>query len=409
VTAWHELSPRQLRALLLLLVLLPLSPTVLMFRYVVEAVRDEHAEAEDQFADVYRQALAAANGSLRNHFATGGQPKKATPESLFQYYRRALDLAVRIRIVGADGRTLVGDAPDSAKMIGEDSIGNLLPGARVRIYPAARSARAIVDEQINYFGWAVAAVAVGNILVSGAAAIALHRQSRLRELQSSALAMVAHELKTPLASMRVLTDTLLGMPGETSAQYHTYLQLIATENDRLIRLTENFLTLTRFEKENGLEHGFPVEPAILARTALESLESRFNETGIRPQVEIEDDLPDVTVNQQAMVVVLVNLLDNALKYSERGNPVAMRVRRDNGAVQFVVEDKGIGIPAEAQARIFNCFYQVDQKLARTREGCGLGLHIARSIVEAHGGTIAVQSAPGNGSTFTVNLPATSRR
>jgi len=112
------------------------------------------------------------------------------------------------------------------------------------------------------------------------------------------------------------------------------------------------------------------------------------------------------VNRESTVVVLVNLLDNALKYSDPGKPVALRVCAEDGMVRFIVEDHGIGISAEELPRIFDCFFQVDQKLARTREGCGLGLHIARSIVEAHGGAVTVRSTPGSGSTFCVSLPAT---
>jgi signal transduction histidine kinase len=308
----HELGPRQLRALLLLLVILPLSPTVLMFRYMVETVRNQHTAGDETLA----------------------------------------------------------------------------------------------DEQITAYGWAVAGVALVNVMVSGAAAIALHRQSRLRELQSSALATVAHELKTPLASMRLLTDTLLETPDPDPERSRSYIHLIATENDRLIRLTENFLTLSRFETESGLDRRSPIEPAVLARAAIASLESRFKDAGIQPEATFDEPLPTVTVNRESTVVVLVNLLDNALKYSDPGKPIALHIRASDGTVDFIVEDHGIGIAAEAQPHIFDCFFQADQKLARTREGCGLGLHIARSIVQAHGGAITVRSAPGKGSTFCVTLPAT---
>jgi signal transduction histidine kinase len=406
VSVRHELSPRQLRALLLLLVLLPLSPTVLMFRFMVETVRNEHAAGEERLGDIYRQALATGSGPLKNYFLTRTPAQRVTPEALFEYYRREFDPGVRVRIVGADGRTLAGDAPDSADPIAEKSAGALLPGAGIQIVPAIPSAAVPADAQINDYGWVVAGVALVNVMVSGAAAISLHRQSRLRELQNSALATVAHELKTPLASMRLLTDTLLGMPEPDPEQCRSYLHLIATENDRLIRLTENFLTLSRFETEGGLPNRSPIEPALLARAALKSVESQLKEAGIQPETTFDDDLPTITVNRESTVVVLANLLDNALKFSDPGTPVALRVRASGGLVQFIVEDHGIGIPAEAQPRIFDCFFQADQKLARTREGCGLGLHIARSIVEAHGGTVTVRSAVGSGSTFCVSLPAT---
>ena len=403
MTVRHELSPRQLRSLLLLLVLLPLSPTVLMFRFMVETVSNERAAAEERLGDIYRQALATATASLKNHFSAGD--RRATPEALLQFYRRALDPTVGIRISGSDGRILAPDAAGPGKPVAEELIGALLPGARVQVYPVPGSTAILGDEQVDAYGWAVALVALVNVMISGAAAVALQRQSQLRHLQNSALATVAHELKTPLASMRVLTDTLLEMPQADAERCRGYLQLIARENDRLIRLTENFLTLSRFETRSGLAERSAIAPAVLAREALESLESRFKEAGIEPETTIGNDLPSVTVNRESTVVVLVNLLDNALKYSDPGKSVALRVGASNGSVQFIVEDHGIGIAPEAQSRIFDSFFQADQKLARTREGCGLGLHIARSIVEAHGGTITVRSTLGKGSTFCVILPA----
>jgi len=406
VSVRYELSPRQLRALLFLLVLLPLSPTVWMFRFMSEAIRSEHAEDDQRLGDVYRQALATATGLLKNHFAVRGQGERVKADAVLDFYRLALDPAVQIRIVGVNGAVLAGSAPDATRPIAENAVGDVLPGARVEVYPTPRPGTAMVEEQISTYGWAVAAVAVANVSISGAAVIALQRQSRLREMQSSALATVAHELKTPLASMRVLTDTLLGMNVPDPERCRSYVQLVATENDRLIRLAENFLTLARFETNEGVLQKSPVEPAMLAQAAVKSLESRFKEAGIEPETQVEGGLPTVTVNRESTVVALANLLDNALKYSEPGQPVGLQVQARDGVVQFVVEDHGIGIPAEAQKRIFDRFFQADQKLARTREGCGLGLHIVRSIVEAHGGTVTVRSTVGKGSTFCMSLPAT---
>jgi len=402
----HELSPRQLRALLLLLIILPLSPTVLMFRFMVETVRNENAASDERMSDIYRQELGAATASLKNRFPARSPAQAVNPEALFEYYRHEFDPDVRIRIAGADGRTLAGDAADQREPFAEGPVGDLLPGARVQIVPAGRAGADLADEQIDTYGWSVAWVALANVLVSGAAVIALHRQSRLRELQSSALATVAHELKTPLASMRLLTDTLLDMAEPDPERCRSYLQLIATENDRLIRLSENFLTLSRFERDSGLPNRCATDPALLAQAALKTMETQFEQAGIRPETTFEVNLPSVMVNRESTVVVLVNLLDNALKYSDPGKPVALRVCAEDGMVRFIVEDHGIGISAEELPRIFDCFFQVDQKLARTREGCGLGLHIARSIVEAHGGAVTVRSTPGSGSTFCVSLPAT---
>jgi signal transduction histidine kinase len=370
---------------------------------MVVLVQSEDASSQGRFADLYQQVLKNASASLKTHLKPRDPARAVTPAELFDYYRAEFDPAVKIRIVGADGLTLAGDAPDSLPQITEASVGESVPGVRVRLFSVNRSAAALMNEEINTCGWTVAAVALANIFISGAAAMTLHRQSRLGELKSSALATVAHELKTPLASMRVLTDTLLDMDVLDPDRCRTYIHLIAAENDRLIRLTENFLTLSRFETAQS--HRETVQPVLLAEAALKSLESRFKEAGIQPATTFENNLPTITVNRESTVVVLVNLLDNALKYSAPGSPISFRVGATDGKVQFIVEDHGVGISAEAQPRIFDRFFQADQKLARSREGCGLGLYIAHSIVEAHGGTISVRSAPGSGSTFYVTLPA----
>ena len=420
-TPRHELTQRQLRGLLVLLVLLPLSPTVLMFRSMVEAVRAEHAAAEDRLGDFYRQALDTATRSLKNHLKTETAGRPATPAEVFDFYRRALDLAVRVRVVDASGRVLAGDAGDEGalgKLITEDTIEDILPRGRVQLYAASRFPMEVVDEQVNTYGWAVGVVVLINVAVSGVAAVALHRQSRLREMRNTALATVAHELKTPLASMRVLTDTLLDGAGGGSngaggapngaldpERTRTYVRRIAAENDRLIRITDNFLTLSRFEANGAMEGRVEMEPAALAREAVAAMESRYKEAGLALKMSVRESAALVSVNRESMVVVLVNLLDNALKFSRECGEVELYVSADGDMVEYCVEDHGVGIAKEAQKLVFDRFFQVDQALARTSEGCGLGLHIAKSIVEAHGGTIRMESTPGEGSTFTIRLPA----
>ena len=126
-----------------------------------------------------------------------------------------------------------------------------------------------------------------------------------------------------------------------------------------------------------------------------------------PHVEIAPGLPPVVADQDAMVTVLVNLLDNAYKYTPDDKRITVRVSRESGHgdhVVFAVEDNGIGIPVREQKRIFRRFYRVDRRLARETTGSGLGLSIVDAIVRAHGGTVRVDSRPEQGSTFTVSVP-----
>jgi two-component system phosphate regulon sensor histidine kinase PhoR len=127
-------------------------------------------------------------------------------------------------------------------------------------------------------------------------------------------------------------------------------------------------------------------------------------------VDIAPDLPDLMADADALSTALVNLLDNALKYTPEEKRILVRARRDGDAsVSFVVEDNGIGIPIKEQRRIFRRFYRVDQRLTRETTGVGLGLSIVELIVRAHGGTVTVSSAPGSGSTFALRLPRAAAR
>ena len=145
----------------------------------------------------------------------------------------------------------------------------------------------------------------------------------------------------------------------------------------------------------------------IARTAAEAVKTKLGRGHCCFETDIPDQLPDIRADHDAMVTVLVNLLDNAYKYSNDEKRIKLSVATDGSAVCFTVSDNGIGIPRRALKKIFRRFYQVDRSLSRRAEGCGLGLSIAKFIVDAHQGTIAVESKPGQGSTFTVTIPLAS--
>lgn len=146
-------------------------------------------------------------------------------------------------------------------------------------------------------------------------------------------------------------------------------------------------------------------PAAIARDAAEAVKTKFSKGQCEFEVNIVEDLPDVLADRDAMVTVLVNLLDNAYKYSYDKKQIELRVSPYDGLVCFCVSDNGVGMSRRSARKIFNRFYQADRSLSRGAEGCGLGLSIAKFIVDAHKGTISIDSKPGEGSTFTVRLPA----
>ncbi len=244
------------------------------------------------------------------------------------------------------------------------------------------------------------------ILASGViAAQAIGRQIRLNRLKNDFIATVTHELKTPLSSMRVLVDTLLEGNYEGEQTATEYLQLISRENERLSHLIDNFLTFSRMERNKQAFEITAVSPVEIANSAAEALRAKFEKNGVDFKREIAKSLPMISADKDAMVTVLVNLLDNAFKYTSEDKRVELKVFREDGFVCFAVKDNGVGMSRRQVSRAFDRFYQADSSLSRRTEGAGLGLSIVKFIVDAHKGQINIFSKPAKGSTFTVKIKA----
>jgi len=145
-------------------------------------------------------------------------------------------------------------------------------------------------------------------------------------------------------------------------------------------------------------------PGEIARDAAEAVQTKYEAQGCQFTLNVEDGLPDILADHDAIVTVLINLLDNACKYTGEDKQITLNVYHRSDWVHFVVADNGIGMSQKQIRKIFDRFYQVDSSLARRAEGCGLGLSIVDFIVKAHKGKVTAESKPGQGSTFTVRLP-----
>jgi signal transduction histidine kinase len=204
--------------------------------------------------------------------------------------------------------------------------------------------------------------------------------------------------------MRLLVDALLEEDRPDARKTREYLELIARENLRLSRLIENFLTFSRLERNRQRLEFAPTQPESVIHATLEAFAERLpGETG-GPETSVEPGLPAVRADKDALVTALLNLLDNAYKYTPGERQIVLRAFREGRVVVFAVEDNGIGIAPRERKRIFRRFYQVDRRLARESGGCGLGLSIVDAIVKAHGGRVRVSSEPGKGSVFAFALP-----
>jgi two-component system, OmpR family, sensor histidine kinase BaeS len=213
---------------------------------------------------------------------------------------------------------------------------------------------------------------------------------------------VAHELRTPLASIRSTTEGLVD--GVLPADAEVFLR-IQSEVARLQRLVRDLEELSRAEAHQIALEMHSTDLGDLVRTAAAHLEPQFADKGVSLEVRVAADLPRVYADAGRLMQVFTNVLGNALQYTPVGGRVAVRVAGSGRTVSVTVEDTGIGMAAEHLPHVFDRFYRVDKSRSRAGGGSGIGLTIARHLVEAHGGRIeAASPGPGHGSAFTITLP-----
>jgi signal transduction histidine kinase len=222
--------------------------------------------------------------------------------------------------------------------------------------------------------------------------------------QQRFIADASHELRTPLAVLRGETEVALAKQRST-VEYQESLSLIQEEAERLSRIVEDLFILARQ----------PIDaPATLIRERV-SLNDAVKDCARAAQVlatrksvrlATQNNSSAIHLNgdKELIMRMILNLLDNAVKYTPAGGEISLALTRQNGNAEIVVRDTGIGIPEVDRQRIFDRFYRVDKARSRALGGAGLGLSIVRWIVEVHGGEIHIESSPGRGSTFTVDLP-----
>jgi two-component system phosphate regulon sensor histidine kinase PhoR len=227
-------------------------------------------------------------------------------------------------------------------------------------------------------------------------------QHKLEEMRSEFVATVSHELRTPLASIYGAAITLRDRLGASDLQ-RQLLSIVTGESERLVEIVEEILLaseLTSGELALRLER---VDAAGIARRAVEAAQPRLPDN-VSLALETGDGLPPVSADESKARQVLVNLIDNAVKYSPGGGRIELKLERRNGYVEIAVKDEGLGIPRSEQELIFEKFYRLDPDMARGVGGTGLGLYICRELAERMGGRVRVTSRPGAGSTFFFDLP-----
>jgi signal transduction histidine kinase len=317
------------------------------------------------------------------------------------------DLVARWRSIWESrGLTVAVTRPDGQSVFGAVAEGlTLSPNAtRLPFVLSVGAASAPASDDVFRRRVVVGAIALACLLTM-AAAYGLYRVTT-RELllarqQSDFVAAVSHEFRTPLTSMRHLLDLLIRRAVTEESRKDQYYGLLAGETDRLQRMVETLLSFGRIDAGAQVWKLEPLDVADLVTDAAESFRNEFD----RPLVtELEDELPTIQGDREALARAVWNLLENAAKYSPGGSAIRLFAQRSGVAVVIGVEDHGIGIPLAEQQRVFQKFVRGGEAKRAGIRGVGVGLSLVKRIAEAHGGSVQLTSQVGTGSTFTLVLP-----
>ena len=232
----------------------------------------------------------------------------------------------------------------------------------------------------------------------------VYREMKLARLKSDFVANVSHELRTPLALIRLYAETLELGRLTAKQKYQEYFRIIREESERLTALINNILDFSRIEAGRKEYEFKETNLSELVCSTLDSYRFQIEQHGFALEENIAHDIPPVNVDREAIARSLLNLVNNALKYSKDNKYLGVSLYRANGSVKLEVQDHGIGIPADEHEKIFEKFYRCGDPLVHNIKGSGLGLSLVRHIARAHGGDVQVDSAPDKGSKFTIELP-----
>lgn len=283
------------------------------------------------------------------------------------------------------------------------SLGNPFQGLSLGIKFQGTTARAISDRWV----WqSFLILGVLSVLMIGGLVLtyrSVNKQVALARLKSDFVSNVSHELRTPLALIRLYAETLELGRITTPEKKNEYYSIIRKESERLSALINNILDFSRIEAGRK-EYDFrETDIAELVRNTLDSYRYQIEQQGFALEEDIEP-VPAVRIDREAIARALVNLVNNALKYSDDEKFLGVRLYRDKSVLKLEVSDRGIGIKRHEQSRIFEKFYRTGDPLVHNTKGSGLGLSLVRHITHAHGGEVEVESTPGRGSKFTLSLP-----
>ena len=256
----------------------------------------------------------------------------------------------------------------------------------------------------NFYFWTIITLII--ILVFGTALIAriVAREMEILKIKSDFVSSVSHEFKTPLTSMKALTERLEKGKVTQPAKMKQYISIISHDIDRLIRLVGNILNFSNIEEGKKVYKKDETDIAIWLKEIINNYKKESIESDINISADIEDDLPALYIDKDAMTQAIFNLLDNAVKFSQGDKMVGVTVEKNESSIIIKIKDKGIGIENDEKDKIFEKFYRGKSAVKYYIKGTGLGLALVKYTVEAHNGHISVESEPGWSTVFKITLP-----
>jgi signal transduction histidine kinase len=256
----------------------------------------------------------------------------------------------------------------------------------------------------SFYFWTI--ITLIFILVSGSVLIAriVAREMEILRIKSDFVSSVSHEFKTPLTSMKALTERLETGKVTQPAKMKQYVSIISHDIDRLIRLVGNILNFSNIEEGKKVYRKEETDIATWIKEVINSYQKESVERGVSISADIENDLPGLNIDKDSMTQAIFNLLDNAIKFSKDVKEIGVTVLKNESSIIIKIKDKGIGIEKDENDKIFEKFYRGKNAVKYNIKGTGLGLALVKYTIEAHNGQIEVVSEPGWSTVFIIILP-----